>query len=81
MHLTARTEVAVAMPAPRDSSPGIPLDRTDATELAKLLTLVGDWLEGPDTEALAASFRRFTGTDYDLDELRADLGSFTAALD
>lgn len=81
MHLTARTEVAVAMPAPRGSSPGVPLDRADATELAKLLTLVGDWLEGPDTEALAASFRRFIGTGSDLDELRADLGSFAAALD
>lgn len=73
------------MPAPRDGSlgthsPGVALDREDAAELAKLLTVVGDWLEGPDATALAASWSRFVGTGHDLDELRADLGSFIATL-
>jgi hypothetical protein len=82
----ARTDNAGAMPAPRDGSlgaqsPGVPLDREDAAELAKLLTLVGDWLEGPDATVLAASWNRFVGTGHDLDELRADLGSFIATLD
>lgn len=80
MHLTTRTEAAVAMPAPRDSSPRVQLDREDAAELAQLLSLVGDWLEGPDAKDLAASFRRFARTGYDLDELRADLGSFVTTL-
>jgi hypothetical protein len=73
------------MPAPRDGSlgshsPGVLLDREDAAELAKLLTLIGDWLEGPDATVLAASWRRFAGTGHDIDELKADLGSFVAAL-
>jgi hypothetical protein len=74
------------MPAPRNgsvgaNSSGVQLDREDAAELAKLLTLVGDWLEGPDATVLAASWRRFVGTGHDLDELKADLGSFVATLD
>lgn len=80
MHVTARTDADVAMPAPRNGSPRVQLDRDDAAELAKLLTLVGDWLDGPDNKALAASLRRFVDTGYDLDELKADLGSFAAIL-
>jgi len=64
------------MPAPQ-----VRLEQIDATELADALTFIGQWLTGPDQEQLAASFRRFIGTDnYDLTALRADLARFTFLL-
>jgi hypothetical protein len=52
----------------------------DATELSELLDFLGDWLD-TDTELLAASLRRFVGTDgYDLTELRQDLARFVFLL-
>lgn len=58
-----------------------PLDGDDATELGELLDFLGDWLGGNDTAVLAASFRRFVGTEgYDLTELRADLARFAFLL-
>jgi hypothetical protein len=35
---------------------GIELDRGDAAELAELLTLLTDWLSGPDHELLSQSY-------------------------
>jgi hypothetical protein len=57
------------------------VDPDDATELGELLTFLSDWLAGTDGEALAASLRRFIGTEgYDLDELRTDLARFAFLL-
>lgn len=45
-----------------------------SSALAPPLTFLNDWLDGNDSAALAASLRRFVGTQgYDLDELRTDL--------
>jgi hypothetical protein len=56
-------------------------DPDDATKLGELLTFLGDWLESTHSEALAASLRRFVGTEgYDLDELRTDLARFAFLL-
>lgn len=53
----------------------------DAVELTEMLSFIRDWLGGTDAEMLAASFRRFMGTDgYDLAELRSDLARFTFLL-
>ena len=35
---------------------GIELDRDDAAELAERLTLLSDWLSGPDHELLSQSY-------------------------
>jgi hypothetical protein len=46
------------------------LDLGDAAELDEPLTFLGDWLDDTDRPALAASLRRFVGTEgYDLAEL------------
>lgn len=59
----------------------VELDHGDATELAELLTLLSDWLSGPDRELLFQSLQRFIGVDaYDIDDLRADLARFTFLL-
>ena len=64
------------MPAPQAH-----LELVDANELAEMLTFISQWLAGPDHAQLAASFRRFTGTDGDdLTELRTDLARFTFLL-
>jgi hypothetical protein len=64
------------MPAPQPRP-----DPDDATELGELLNSLDDWLSGTDTTLLAASIRRFVGTDgYDLTELRTDLARFTFLL-
>ncbi len=53
----------------------------DAVELGELLTFLSDWLGGADNPTLAASFRRFVGTDgYDLTEVRTDLARFAFLL-
>jgi hypothetical protein len=58
-----------------------PLDPVDVMELGQMLDFLRDWLGGTDTELLAASFRRFVGTEgYDLDGLRQDLARFTFLL-
>ncbi|WP_425558568.1 hypothetical protein [Catenulispora subtropica] len=54
----------------------------DAIEFAEMLEFLRDWLGGQDSELLAASLRRFVGTDgYDLAELRDGLACFTLLLD
>jgi hypothetical protein len=58
-----------------------PLDPVDAIELGEMLEFLRDWLGGTDNALLAASLRRFIGTDgYDLTELRRDLARFTFLL-
>lgn len=53
----------------------------DAAELGELLTFLNDWLGGNDHTQLAASLRRFVGTDgYDLTEIRTDLARFAFLL-
>jgi hypothetical protein len=53
----------------------------DAIELGELLAFLGDWLGGTDNPTLAASLRRFVGTDgYDITELRADMTRFAFLL-
>jgi hypothetical protein len=39
------------------------LDPVDAIELGEMLDFLRDWLGGTDNALLAASFRRFLGTD------------------
>jgi hypothetical protein len=57
------------------------LDATDAAELGELLTFLSDWLNGTDSNQLAASLHRFVGTTgYDLTELRTDLARFAFLL-
>jgi hypothetical protein len=57
---------------------GASLSVTEAGELAEMLTFCRDWLAGPDHELLAASLRRYVGTDgY---ELPADLAQFAFLL-
>ena len=57
------------------------LNATDAAELSELLTFLSDWLDGTDSNQLAASPQRFIGTTgYDLTELRTDLARFTFLL-
>jgi len=59
----------------------IRLDRGDATELAEMLTLLGDWLAGPDRPQLAESLQTFIGVDaYGLADLNTDLARFTFLL-
>ena len=59
---------------------GASLNVTKAGELAEMLTFCRDWLAGPDHELLAASLRRFAGTDsYELPALQ-DLGRFAFLL-
>ena len=54
---------------------------TEAGELAEMLTFCGDWLAGPDHDLLAASLRRFVGTNgYELPALQADLARFAFLL-
>jgi hypothetical protein len=60
---------------------GASLSVTEAGELAEMLTFCADWLAGPDHDLLAASLRRFIGTDgYDLPALQADLARFAFLL-
>lgn len=69
------------MPEHRDHTAAIHLDASDASELAEMLTFLSDWLDGHDTEFLAASLRRFVGTTgYELAELQADLDRFADLL-
>ena len=57
------------------------LNATDAAELSELLTFLSDWLNGTDSNHLAASLQRFVGTTgYDPTELRTDLARFTFLL-
>lgn len=57
------------------------LNTTDTAEIAEALTLLRQWLAGPDTEGLAASFHRFIGTNaYPLSQLRSDLARYTFLL-
>jgi hypothetical protein len=59
-------------------TPQVPLELVDATKLAEMLTIISQWLAGPDHAQLAASFGLFTGTNGDdLTELRTDLVRFT----
>jgi hypothetical protein len=59
----------------------IQLDTSDAAELAEMLAFIRDWLAGPDSPHLAASFQHFVGVDaYDLTDLRTDLARFTFLL-
>jgi hypothetical protein len=56
--------------------PSIPLDVSDAIELAELLGFLSDWLDS-DRAALAASLTRFTGSEASgLDSLRDDSARF-----
>jgi hypothetical protein len=60
---------------------GTSLTITEAGELAEMLTFCADWLAGPDHDLLAASLRRFVGTDgYELAALQADLTRFAFLL-
>jgi len=64
-----------------DHAGGVHLAAEDAAELGQLFTFLSDWLDGHDTELLAASFRRFMGTTgYDLAELQADVDRFAFLL-
>ena len=57
------------------------LNATDAAELSELLTFLSDWLDGTDSDQLAASLQRFVATTgYNLTELRTDLARFTFLL-
>jgi hypothetical protein len=59
----------------------VQLDASDAAELAEMLTFIRDWLAGPDSAQLAASFHRYMGVDaYDLADLRTDIARFTFLL-
>ena len=56
--------------------PAIPLDASDAMELAELLQFLGGWLES-DHDNLAASLARFAGSPaYGPDALRDDFARF-----
>jgi len=56
--------------------PSLPLDVSDAIELAEILQFLGDWLES-DRAALAASLARFVGSEASgLDSLRDDFARF-----
>ncbi len=56
--------------------PAIPLDASDAMELAELLQFLGGWLES-DHDNLAASLARFVGSSaYGPDALRDDFARF-----
>jgi hypothetical protein len=56
---------------------GASLDVTEAGEPAEMLTFCRDWLTGPGHELLAASLRRFVGTDgCELPALQAGLARF-----
>ncbi len=60
---------------------GASLDIAEAGELAEMLTFCAGWLAGPDHDVLAASLRRFVGTDgYELPALQADLARFAFLL-
>lgn len=62
-------------------TPDLRLNATDAAELSELLTFLSDWLDGTDSNQLAASLQRFVGaTGYNLTELRTDLARFTFLL-
>jgi hypothetical protein len=63
------------------SAGDVRLEGSDGAELVEMLGFVRDWLGSADSEALAASLRRFVGSDgYDLAELRADLARFVVLL-
>jgi len=56
--------------------PAIPVDVSDAIELAETLQFLGGWLES-DRDNLAASLARFVGSPaYGPDELRDDFARF-----
>jgi hypothetical protein len=56
--------------------PSIPVDVSDAIELAEILEFLSDWLES-DRAALAASLARFVGSEaFGLDSLRDDIARF-----
>ena len=56
--------------------PAIPLDASDAMELAELLQFLGGWLES-DHDNLAASLARFVGSPaYGPGALRDDFARF-----
>jgi hypothetical protein len=56
--------------------PSVPLDVSDAIELAELLQFLGGWLES-DHDILAASLVRFIGsTAYGPGSLREDFARF-----
>lgn len=75
--LEALTWAAMADQPGRD----VRLHATDAAELVELLTFLGDWLAGPDTQLLADSFTGFVGhPGYDLPALQADLARFAFLL-
>jgi hypothetical protein len=60
---------------------GASLNITDAGELTEMLTFCADWLAGPDHDLLAASLRRFIGTDgYELPALQAGPARFAFLL-
>jgi len=60
---------------------GVQLEATDAAELVELLTFLGDWLDGRDTDLLADSLIRFVGHHAsDLPALQADLARFAFLL-
>lgn len=65
-----------------DRRPGdVRLDPTDAAELLELLSLIGDWLDGPDSAQHASSLRQFIGNDgYRLTDLQADLARLASLL-
>jgi histidine triad (HIT) family protein len=81
--LASRLRHVLTDPGTRPPPPaaGGPLATTDTIELGELLTFLADWFSGTDTEQLAASLRRFVGTEgYDLTQLRNDLARFTFLL-
>jgi hypothetical protein len=56
--------------------PSVPLDVSDAIELAELLEFLSDWLES-DHDNLTASLARFVGSPgYGPDTLRGDFARF-----
>jgi hypothetical protein len=56
--------------------PAIPLDVSDAIELAEMLQFLDDWLES-DRATLTAPLARFVGSQaYDPDSMRDDFTRF-----
>ena len=57
----------------------VAIDALDAFELAEMLELLCDWIDGA-PEVLGKSLARFLGAGYDIHALRADVARFAFLL-